>query len=77
MTPRKSRLTPCPVILAANQAHGAAGELYKALHRYKKLKRQCDQCPRKFDCSAIGEADRAIHDGIQLINDEWNALYDA
>lgn len=69
-------MNTCPVITSANQVQGAASDLYKALRRYNRLKKQCDSCPTQLDCHAIADADKAIREGLQQLFDEWNAIYD-
>lgn len=67
----------CPVLLSANRMTGKTADLHKALRRYLRLRQQCERCPQAAHCLPILAADGAIHASIQLINDEWNALYDA
>ena len=67
----------CAVIQNAQQATGLAADLQKAIRRYIRSKKLCDQCQLVDECIARTEVQTAINTVLQSVNDEWSALYDA
>jgi hypothetical protein len=65
------------VIKIGNDAAGRAQDLYKAMRRYKHARKRCETCPNLEDCAGIREIETAISWALQVIQDEWSALYDS